>query len=201
MYVVCSTCTVLSTCVHVRLTVHVHTIFNLNLFISFLIWRFYYLLYTHVFLFFDPMLGPLWNSGGGKVLPVFRFARKLVQKKRKIFSAACFAGDPSVPKNHFSDAPLKIFICHAAPCLKVQHAAPFQTRSRCVFLFPFKEPIPVLPLAASSGNVGNDWAMLVATFLGGMRNFPPFILWPVCGENWGSSRFPVSGKFPTTLDT
>ena len=61
-------------------------------------------------IFFDPNWVPC-ETCGGKILPVFRFARNLVQKKRargslllsllwrelengKDFSAACFAGDP-----------------------------------------------------------------------------------------------------------
>ena len=50
-----------------------------------------------IFVFFDS-LGPLRNMRR-KILPVFRFARKLMQKKRR--------RDPYVPKNHFS-APSKL---------------------------------------------------------------------------------------------
>ena len=51
-----------------------------------------------IFDFFDPNWVPC-ETCGGKILPVFRFARKLMQKKRR--------RDPYVPKNHFS-APSKL---------------------------------------------------------------------------------------------
>ena len=85
-----------------------------------------FLIFDLTFLWFLDFFVQLWvpcGTCGGKPLPVFRFARNLVQKKRrqpslllsllwrelengKRFSAACFAGDPCVPKNHFS-APSK----------------------------------------------------------------------------------------------